>query len=1094
MPMSVYLRLLACLLLIVKSLPGQTQDASRPAFVRNLGQWPAPVLYRAELSGGFLFVYADSLQFSWYDAAFLASLKHSKQHGQLAPQQAMRVHSYVIRFKGANHTQPSCAPDSRQLPVKYYLSASDPTGTTSVQRIESSACAVLHFTNLYDRIDLRLFINEEGHVKYEFWVHPGANPNDIRLEYAYTQGLRITEQGHLAIKTIFGEVLELAPVVYQIKGERKQKIKARYALKKNTLKFLLEDYDPTATVVIDPELVFSTYSGAVSDNWGNTATFDEEGYLYSGGTAYGRNFPNPPGIFTIGPGGTSANFPLITDVVIFKYNPTGTRLEYIVLIGGSGSEVPHSLVVDNNRDLVILGTTSSTNFPTTDGSSFHGGVPVNSVLGNSYANGSDIFVMKLAFDGSLKASTLIGGTDNDGIKLYQAGTFIHNYGDEFRGDIYADANNNLYIASTTRSSTIAGVSGSLSGTQDGLLLKLNANLQLIWGRYIGGSGVDLALSVREAPNGDLYVGGGTNSPNLPNTANAYLSAPQGSDDGFVARFSPDGTWLQTTYLGTSAADMVFFVDTDAEGKVYAFGQTYGNYPISPGVYAVPNSGQFIHKLEADLRSSIWSTTVGSGDGAPDISLTAFSVVTENNCGNIYFAGWGGAINRAVNGGINNNASSDTRNLPTTFDAFRRTTVNGNDFYIAVLEKDAKSLLYATFFGEDSPNERGDHVDGGTSRFSKSGTIYHAVCASCGGTNGFPVTEGAWSANNNSYNCNNAVFKFTLDLEAAFEIKNPNLGFSVVNSGERVCARRLFFDYKAIGAETFVWDIYDNLGNKIFSQSSEADFFYEFTKEGVYTVNLTVINFSSCAKVARASQTFQIAFPPFTVSDDVSICYGDTVQLQAAGADTYEWAPAGSLSDPFVSNPLAFPTQTTTYYVLMRDRAGCEYRDSVRVTVLPFEPVSIEVETVPSCAATNGIRLKAVGGLESYTYEWHMGDGTVLEGATPEVYFYTKGGTYDVVLLVNTGDCIAKLKQQVQIEEKPLPPNVITPNGDGINDVLVLPETGSQLRVVNRWGKTVYESTDYRNDWGGDSLPSGVYFFHVVTPSGRDCRGWLHLLR
>jgi gliding motility-associated-like protein len=227
---------------------------------------------------------------------------------------------------------------------------------------------------------------------------------------------------------------------------------------------------------------------------------------------------------------------------------------------------------------------------------------------------------------------------------------------------------------------------------------------------------------------------------------------------------------------------------------------------------------------------------------------------------------------------------------------------------------------------------------------------------------------------------------------------------------------------------------------------------------------------------------------------VSICYGDTVQLQAAGADTYEWSPASSLSDPFVSNPLAFPTQTTTYYVLMRDRAGCEYRDSVRVTVLPFEPVSIEVETLPSCAATNGIRLKAVGGLESYTYEWHMGDGTVLEGATPEVYFYTKGGTYDVVLLVNTGDCIAKLKQQVQIEEKPLPPNVITPNGDGINDVLVLPEAGSRLRVVNRWGKTVYESTDYRNDWGGDSLPSGVYFFHVVTPSGRDCRGWLHLLR
>lgn len=1092
--MNIYLRFFVLLLLTALSQAIQAQNMLRPAFVRNAGQWPAEVLYRADLPGGFLFVYADSLQFSWYDAAFLASVKHKEKHGQLAPQQALRVHSYVIRFKGANAVRPSCLEERDPLPVMYYLPGESQGGTREMQRIASSACGALVFRNLYPSIDMHLMTTPEGRLKYEFHLHPGGDPKDIRLEYAYTKGLRLTEEGHLAVKTIFGEVMELAPVVYQIKGKRKQKIKARYVLKKNTVKFSLGDYDPSATVIIDPELVFSTYSGAASDNWGNTATFDEEGYLYSGGTAYGRDFPNPPGIFTIGPGGTSTNFPLITDVVIFKYNPTGTQLEYIVLIGGSSSEVPHSLVVDSNRDLVILGTTSSTNFPTTDGSSFHGGVPVSSVLGNSYANGSDIFVVKLGFDGSLKASTLIGGTNNDGIKLYQAGTFIHNYGDEFRGDIYADAGNNLYIATTTQSASIAGVSGTLSGAQDGLLLKLDANLQLIWGQYIGGSGVDMALSVREAPSGDLYIGGGTTSTDLPNTANGYLPNRQGSDDGFVARFRPDGTWLQTTYLGTSAADMVFFVDTDAQGKVYAFGQTYGNYPVSAGVHAVPGSGQFIHKLEADLQSSLWSTTVGSGDGAPDISPTAFSVVTENDCGNIYFAGWGGAINRAVNGGINNNASSSTENLPTTFDAYRRTTVNGNDFYIAVLEKDAKNLLYATFFGEDSPDERGDHVDGGTSRFSKSGTIYHAVCASCGGTNGFPVTEGAWSANNNSYNCNNAVFKFTLDLEAAFEIQNPNFDFSVVNSGEQVCARRLFFDYQGIGAETFVWDIYDASGNKVFTQSNETDFFYEFTEEGEYTINLTVINLSSCAKVARASQTIEIVFPPFTVSDDATICYGDTVQLLATGADTYEWTPAEGLSDPFIANPLAFPEQTTTYYVLMRDKAGCEYRDSVTVTVLPFEPVSIEAEQVPSCATTDGIRLRVSGGLASYTYQWDMGDGTVLDGAEPEVYFYTQGGSYDIVLLVNTGDCIAKIKEQVRVEEKPVPPNVITPNGDGINDVLVLPEAGGLLRVVNRWGRVVYENSTYQNDWGGNDLPSGVYFFYTVAPSGTECRGWLHLLR
>jgi gliding motility-associated-like protein len=179
---------------------------------------------------------------------------------------------------------------------------------------------------------------------------------------------------------------------------------------------------------------------------------------------------------------------------------------------------------------------------------------------------------------------------------------------------------------------------------------------------------------------------------------------------------------------------------------------------------------------------------------------------------------------------------------------------------------------------------------------------------------------------------------------------------------------------------------------------------------------------------------------------------------------------------------------------MRDKAGCEYRDSVRVEILPFEPVSIEVERVPSCAMTDGIRLRAVGGLDSYTYRWQMGDGSILEGAAPDVYFYTQGGTYDILLLVDTGDCVAKLKQSIQLEEKPVPPNVITPNGDGINDVFVLPEAGARLQVVNRWGKVVYESANYQNDWGGSDLPAGVYFFYTVAPSGKECRGWLHLLR
>ena len=68
----------------------------------------------------------------------------------------------------------------------------------------------------------------------------------------------------------------------------------------------------------------------------------------------------------------------------------------------------------------------------------------------------------------------------------------------------------------------------------------------------------------------------------------------------------------------------------------------------------------------------------------------------------------------------------------------------------------------------------NHVDGGTSRFDKSGRIYHAVCASCGATsNGFPTTPGVWSNVDPSNNCNMAAFKFELStIEATVADPNP----------------------------------------------------------------------------------------------------------------------------------------------------------------------------------------------------------------------------------------------------------------------------------------------------------------------------------
>lgn len=1055
-------------------------------FIENKNQWERGVAFRADLPSGYLYAYNNALQFYFYDGKAVdyyrhkAAYQNNPEYTIYEKQQGIKAHSFVVDFVGCNPVQ--VQPAGKPKPTIYHYYIGDKSRwAENVRGYEG-----ILYKNLYTGIDYAVFQGEK-HLKYEFYVRAGANPAHIQMKYSYADNLELLPDGTLLIRTSVGDIYEKKPVSYQIIKGKKVEIPTEFRLKDNVLTFHFpKGYNKRYELIIDPELVFSTYSGGVSDNWGNTATFDNAGNLYSGATLFGLNFPNFTGAITVGPTGNGGT---ITDVGIFKYNSTGTTLLQLIYIGGSASEVPHSLVVDSQNNLWILGTTSSTDFPATIGT-YAGGTNLTPIAGISYANGSDIFVVKLNPSGTLNAARLIGGTGNDGIKL-STGTTIHNYGDEFRGDIHADANDNIYIASTTRSTTITnavGITGSLSGASDGLVIKMDNNLGIIWGRYIGGSGIDYALSIKTNQAGEVYVAGGTNSTNLPNTSGALNPSAFGNDDGFVMRLDPAGNIIRTTYIGTSAADVAFFLDLDSDEEVHLFGQTYGNYPVSAGVYNNPNSGQFIHKISPDLATSRWSTRIGRGDGNPDISPTAFLVVTENNCDNIYIAGWGGDLNFP---------GSTVQNMPVTPDAYRSTTVNGRDFYIAVYKKNMQKLLYATYFGENLPNEVGDHVDGGTCRFSKDGTIYHAVCASCGGTNGFPTTPGAWSASNNSTNCNNAAFKIRLNVTADFQMVNPR-NSQIITSGSQTCEQRVQFNFNAIDADDFLWEILDANFNVIYSQNTNPNFAYTFTTPGDYKIRLTVTN---CTQTSQAIKDLKVIFPNFTYPPDtVRLCRGESVQLQASGATFYQWRPTTGLSNPNIANPIASPTQSTTYVLTMRDGI-CERVKSVRVEVIPATPADFNYTLLKDCNTPYRVRLRLANNVDTTKFKkirWDMGDGTILEGATPPDYTYAQNNrTYTIKLMAeNPNGCITGESKDIVIPAPPIfPPNVITPNGDGLNDTFEIAEKNAKVQVWNRWGKLIFKSDNYQNNWGNDkSIVSGMYYYAIETPSGVRCSGWVQVIK
>ena len=147
------------------------------------------------------------------------------------------------------------------------------------------------------------------------------------------------------------------------------------------------------------------------------------------------------------------------------------------------------------------------------------------------------------------------------------------------------------------------------------------------------------------------------------------------------------------------------------------------------------------------------------------------------------------------GGPTGNTGLGVIGMDVTPDAYKDIATNG-DFYLMVLFDDVSDIFYGSFFGGSQSNE---HVDGGTSRFSRKGQIYQAVCAGCGSNDDFPIVPdpGAVSETNNSFNCNLGVFKFD------FEIPTTIADFNVP---DQICVNQPFtVNNQSIFSQDYTWD-------------------------------------------------------------------------------------------------------------------------------------------------------------------------------------------------------------------------------------------------------------------------------------------------
>lgn len=1066
-------------------------------FIKNKTQWLKHIDFMAKIPGGSFSIQAGSFRYSFLDQRKIEDL-HEQSHGKnkeidIQHELNQKIDGQIIQasFLGCN-VQATPQPFGELSEYYNYFLGNDSTRWSS----NVHAYEGVIYPNFYAGIDLKVYSQGQS-LKYDFVVAPGIDISIIRFEYKGADELYL-KNGDLIVHTSLADIIEKKPLLYQIINGKKIYIKGSYELNGKQISFCLEEYyDPCYELVIDPLLIFSTYSGSTADNWGSTATSGEHGTLYSSGVTTTVNaggfFPATPGAFQTTNGG-------LYDVAILKYDSTGSKLLYASFLGGSQSESPHSLVMTMNEELLILGTTSSSNFPVSISAfdkGFNGGVPENNVI--EYNNGSDIFIAKISRNGNqLLASTYLGGSQNDGLNPSNS-PLVRNYGDQLRGDIISDAVGDIFVSTVTSSSNFP-VTNAFDltyngGATDALVMKLNSDLsQVSWATFLGGSQADASHTIQIDKDGNLFVGGGSTSPDFSMISGAYQVINAGNADGWIAKLKSDGSAiLKSTFTGTSQFNQVYFLDLDQQESVYVYGQTQGAFPVTANVYSNPNSGQFLQKFDNSLSTLLFSTVFGSGIGIPNISPTAFLV---NDCNNIYLSGWGGVVNSAEGFW-----PSSTTGMAITSDAFQ-TTTSGSDFYLMVLTGDATQLLYATYLGGTTSRT---HLDGGTCRFDKGGVVYHAVCAGCAAfnstgrsTSDFPSTSNAWSRINGSGNCNNAAFKFDLaSLKARIQTNSLKLDMPGLN---KICVNdTIVFQNKSIGGQTFFWDFGDkNKQTKI----DRKDILYKYPLPGDYTVKLKAVDQGTCIGKDSTKTKISVFVPLGFTGPDQVMCFDVGTQLIAGGGVGYQWKTADNSFKSNQPTPTVNPKEKTAYYVSITDVNGCTKKDTLNVRVVPSIDLQFKVErTDYNCFNRPAVKvINQTDPAENVFFDF--GDGTTSDLPTV-THSYSRDGLFPVRLVGKKESCVYDKVINVPIFELKVP-NVFTPEQTpGFNDTFVI-EYGGQpiskstlnvsLVIYNRWGGKVYENKSYKDEWTANDISAGTYYYEAQIEGETNCKGWVQVIK
>ncbi len=332
--------------------------------------------------------------------------------------------------------------------------------------------------------------------------------------------------------------------------------------------------------------------------------------------------------------------------------------------------------------------------------------------------------------------------------------------------------------------------------------------------------------------------------------------------------------------------------------------------------------------------------------------------------------------------------------------------------------------------------------------------------------------------------------YTINGECALAIDSINLppmpvaGVSIppLCLGESV----QFHDWSTIAqgsVNNWNWDFGDGTIN-----SDIQNPFHSYEESGLYIVTLVVTQGSLC--IDSISTTVTVYPPPtLEVVTDSIICIGESVQLNASGGASYIWSPSTSLNNNQLANPIAYPSSTTLYNVVVADTNNC-IDSSLTQMIVVIEPDTLNF-TIDWKISCEELTSELTNNSSEGEYLWEFGDGSTSTLSNPS-HTFNYGESY-IITLTNTSVCLDTVKKIFNLTNlidtaQSITSNIITPNNDALNDCFSptisdqLSEC-SEITIYNRWGNVVFEKEkgeekcwDGKNKSDNTFLDAGTYFY------------------